>query len=212
MTFCGTIHCEVVSSSISARTSDTSPSGKLLLRVAPEDLGKLLGYLEKLGKIAEHSTEREDKTTEVVDTDARIKNLTAFRDNLRAMLVKQSARVSDLVEIQKQLTDTQSELDSHVAQRKILANETEKVLVQVAFRVERPASSRGGFSLIWGAVRESGDVLADSTASLISTVVAIVPWLIVLIPIVWLLRKGWVRIRSRRKLNAPAHTPPPTQL
>ena len=40
------------------------------------------------------------KTTAVVDTEARIKNLTGFRDNLRAMLAKPSATVKDSVDIQ----------------------------------------------------------------------------------------------------------------
>ena len=99
--YCGTIQCEVVSSSISTRTGDTPPSGVITLRVAPDDLKKLLASVEKLGKIAQHTTEREDKTTAVVDTEAKIKNLTTFRDNLRAMLSKPGATVRDVVEIQK---------------------------------------------------------------------------------------------------------------
>jgi len=76
-----------------------------------------------------HATESEDKTTAVLDTEARIKNLTGFRDSLRMMMAKSSASVKDLVEIQEQLTEVQSQLDSETAQRKILANETEKVAV-----------------------------------------------------------------------------------
>jgi hypothetical protein len=127
--FCGTIQCEVLSSNITTRTGDSVPSGSISLRVSPEDLNRLLAYVEKLGKVAESATEREDKTTAVVDTEAKIKNLTGFRDSLRAMFAKPSATVKDLVEIQQQLTDTQSQLDSETAQRKILANETEKIAV-----------------------------------------------------------------------------------
>jgi len=120
------------------------PSGIISLRVAPDDLKRLLGSFEKLGKIVQHATERQDKTTVVVDTEAKIKNLTSFRDNLRAMLSKSAATVKDLVEIQKQLTDTQSELDSETAQRKILANETEKIAAEISLRVERPSGNAGG--------------------------------------------------------------------
>src|SRR5262249_9061561 len=88
--FCATIQCEVLSSSITTRTGDSAPSGSVVLRVVPEDLKKLLEYTGKLGKIAQHTTQREDKTTAVVDTDAKIKNLTAFRDNLRNMVAKPS--------------------------------------------------------------------------------------------------------------------------
>jgi hypothetical protein len=59
----------------------------------------------KQGGVVQHITASEDKTSEVVDTDAKITNLTSFRDNLRTMLAKPSAAVKDSVEIQRQLTD-----------------------------------------------------------------------------------------------------------
>jgi hypothetical protein len=206
--FCSTIQCEIVSSSITTRTADSVPSGSVSLRIVPEDLNKLLAQVEKLGKIAQHTAEREDKTTAVVDTDAKIKNLTSFRDSLRAMLGKPSATVRDLVEIQKQLTDTQSELDSETAQRKILANETEKIAVEISFHVERANVSGGGLAQIWNALRESGSILADSTASLITTIVAIIPWLILILPAIWLLVKGWKRLKLRRNRTLSPPQPP----
>ena len=199
--FCGTLHCEVVSSSVTARTPESAPSGDLSVRVAPGDLDKLLAYVTKLGIIAQHTTNREDKTTEVVDTDAKIKNLTSFRDSLRAMLAKPSATAKDLVAIQEQLTDTQSELDSETAQRKILANETEKVAVEMSFMLESYARNARGFDRILNALSESGDLLADSTASLITTLVALLPWLVVIVPSVWLLVKAWRALRRRRSAN-----------
>ena len=206
--FCGTIQCEVVSSSITTRASDSVPAGVISLRVAPDEFKKLLAYVEKLGKIAQHTTEREDKTTAVVDTEAKLKNLTSFRDNLRAMLAKPSATVKDLVEIQKQLTDTQSELDSETAQRKILANETDKIAVEISFRVERTDRNAGGLAQISNALRESGAILADSTASLITTIVAVIPWLVLIVPTVWLLAKVWRRLKLRR--NRPVLPPTST--
>lgn len=202
--FCGTIRCEVISSSIATRTAESAPSGNVSLRVAPDDLGKLLAHVPGLGKIAQHTTEREDETASVVDTEARIKNLTSFRDNLRAMLAKPSATVSNVVEIDKQLTDTQSELDSETAQRKILTEETEKIAVEISFRVEEPNVAIGGFSEIWTALRESGSVLGDSIANLITTIVAIIPWLILILPAFWLLAKAWRKLRLRRQAKPPA--------
>jgi hypothetical protein len=206
--FCGTIECEVVSSSITTRVGASIPSGVIALRVAPDDFKKLLASVEKLGSIAQHTTERQDKTTVVVDTEAKFKNLTSFRDNLRAMLGKPSAKVTDLVEIQKQLTDTQSELDSETAQRKVLANETEKIAVEISFHVERNRANGGGFRQIWNALRESGSILADSTASLIMTIVAVIPWLILIVPAVWLIAKAWriLKLRRSRTVSPPSST------
>jgi len=207
--FCSTIHCEILNSSITSRTRDSQPSASITLRVAPEDLPKLMEHLEKQGTIVQHTNEGEDKATAVVDTEARIKNLTGFRDNLRAMLVKPSATVKDAVDIQQQLTEVQSNLDSETAQRKILANETEKVAVVISFRIERTADGGGGFNVIGDALRESGSVLAESIASLITVVVAVIPWLIVILPLLWLLRKMWRKYRKGRRADQPPTNPPP---
>jgi hypothetical protein len=120
------MQCEVVSSRVTTRIGELEPSGTLLLRVVPGDLQRVLDRLHGTGQIAAHPTERADKTTEVIDTEAKLKNLTRFRDSLRGMLSKPSATVKDLVEIQQQLADTQAQPDGETAQRKILANETEK--------------------------------------------------------------------------------------
>jgi hypothetical protein len=122
------------------------------------------------------------------------------------MLTKPSATVKDLIEIQQQLTDTQSQLDSETAQRKILANETEKVAVEISFRVERTAGNGSGFAQIREALRESGTNLAESTAALITVIVAAIPWLLILIPGVWLLiraRRKWRR--NRAVVQSPAN-------
>jgi hypothetical protein len=197
--FCGTLQCEIVSSSITIKTRNSPPSGSIAMRVSPPDFEKLVGYIEKHGSVVRHTTESEDKTTAVIDTDAKIKNLTSFRDNLRTMLAKPSATVQDFVEIQQQLTDVQSQLDSETAQRKILANETEKIAVEIAYKVDGPsAGSPEGMAAIGNAIRESGNVLAESIASLITMVVAVIPWLILIVPLCWFLARVWRRVRRRR--------------
>jgi hypothetical protein len=204
--FCGTIQCEVISSSITSRMRDSLPSGSISLRVTPEDLKKLFAQVETQGKIVQHTTESEDKTAVVIDTDARIKNLTSFRDSLRTMLARPSASVKDSVEIQRQLTDVQSQLDSETAQRKTLANETEKVSVEILFHVDESVLGVGFFTPIGNALRESGSVLADSAASLITFIVAIIPWLLLVVPAFWLLSR-FMRNRRRERAELPRKQP-----
>ena len=205
ITFCGTIRCEVLSSSISTKTSASMPSGTISLRTVPEDLQKLLAHVESQGKVVQRTTENEDKTAAVVDTEARLKNLTSFRDSLRTMQAKPSVTVKDLLEIQKQLADVQSQLDSDTTQRKILATETEKVAVAITFRAERSGKS-GILAPIWDALRESGTVLAESIAALITVIVSIIPWLLLIVPGSWLLVQFW---RKRRKTRVGFMPPGP---
>lgn len=195
VTFCASIQCEVLSSSITARTNESAPSGNVSMRVAPGDLQNLINHVQQLGKIAQHNTERQDETTAVIDTDAKIKNLTAFRDNLRTMLAKPHLTVDNLVEINKQLTDTQADLDSETAQRKILANETEKIAVDISFQVPPNGPSTGIFADIWNALLDAGATLLGSVATLITVVIFLVPWIVLIFVVVWLVIK--IRRRGR---------------
>jgi hypothetical protein len=197
--FCGTIQCEVLSSSVISEMAGLSPSGNIAARVAPQDLSKFLEFAGKQGRVAQHATESEDKTAAVVDIEAKLKNQTDFRDSLRKMLAKPGVSVADLLQIQEKLAEAQAELDSEATQRKILANETEKVYVEIAFRSDQPTTGRGSFAAVGEALREFGSVLADSLAALITAVAAIIPWLIVIIPGLWFLTKSVRRFRERRR-------------
>jgi len=205
--FCATIQCEVLSSSVTNETAVLSPAGNIAARVAPQDLNKFLDFVGKQGKIAQHSTESEDKTAAVVDVEAKLKNQTEFRDSLRKMLAKPGVSVADLLQIQEKLAEAQAELDSEATQRKILANETEKVYVEIAFRSEQRTTTRGAFASVGEALRDSGSVLGDSLAALITAIAAIIPWLIVIVPGVWLLVKTVKKWRTNRAAKKSAAVP-----
>ena len=204
--FCGTLQCEVLSSSITNETAVLSPSGNIAARVAPLDLNKFLDFVGKQGKIAQHASESEDKTAAVIDVEAKLKNHTDFRDSLRRMLTKPGVSVADLLQIQEKLAEAQAELDSEATQRKVLANETEKVYVEMAFHAEQRTISHGSFASVGEALRDFGSVLGDSFAALITAVAAIIPWLIVIVPGLWFLIKAVRRFRERRRA-AKAATP-----
>jgi hypothetical protein len=70
--FCGTIQCELLSSSVTSETAGLSPSGNIAARVTPQDLNKFLEFVGKQGSIAQHATESEDKTAAVVDIEAAV--------------------------------------------------------------------------------------------------------------------------------------------
>src|SRR6266581_3569993 len=161
--YCGTIECTVVSSNLVAQRRDAPPFGSMSLRVSPGDLKKLFDQVEKHGQVVGHATESEDKTTTVLDTDARIKNLTSFRDSLRTML----------------------------------ANETEKVAVEISIGVERSGRGRSAWTPIGDALRESGSDFAASVAWLITAIVTIIPWFVLIAPLGWLVIKFWRRFRRK---------------
>ena len=89
------------------------------------------------------------------------------------MLDQARRSIPDLLQIQEKLEEAQAELDSEATQRKILADETEKVYFEVAFHAEQHIVSRGAFASVGEALRDFGSVLGDSLAALITAVAAI---------------------------------------
>jgi hypothetical protein len=105
--------------------------------------------------------------------------------------------VKDLVEIQEKLSEVQSELDSETATRKILANETEKIAIEINFRIERQSKRQNGLTPIWDAIGDSGSNLGESLATLIMVMVAMIPWLVFFVLAIWFLRKLCRKRRSK---------------
>jgi hypothetical protein len=86
---------------------------------------------------------------------------------------------------------------SETATRQILAKETEKIAVEINFRIARESKRQSGLTPIWDAIRDSGSNLAESLATLIMVIVAVIPWLVVLVLAFWLLRKLWRKRRGQ---------------
>jgi hypothetical protein len=199
---CGTLQCELLSASLLRETPRQPGSAMLEVRVAPAEVDKLLGGLAGVASVVSHTTTSEDKTAEVIDVEARIKNRTEFRDSLRAMLGDTVTKrtMADLLAIQRTLSDTQAELDAIATQRKVLAQQTSKQHIQIQFTPKRVLVAGGGdgYSPMKQALRNAGAVLAESVGALITFVAAVLPWLvIVVLPVAWLARVLWRR-RSRR--------------
>lgn len=205
---CGKLDCVVLSSSLQRELPTQEPGAELEMRVAPKDLSALLGSVNGAGDVASHATTSEDKTAQVVDVEAHIKNRTEFRDSLRGLLqsVDNKRPLADVLEIQRTLSQTQAELDSATTQLKLLQEETFRQFVSVSFNPKRSLASGGVANPVWRALSEAGEVMSSSLASVITFLARVLPWLIVGVPVLWLLRWGRRRwaIRRASKAQSPS--------
>jgi len=144
----------------------------------------------------QHSRESEDKTNQVVDTDARIKNLTELRDRLRLKLNDKSAKFKDIMEVERELANTQSELDSMTSMRKILSQETDLVAVNIDFTAKQGITEQGFFAPVARALKDAGRVMMESFATVITFLMGAIPWLLIGIPVVRLACRYWTKIKN----------------
>jgi hypothetical protein len=167
------------------------------VRIPPRSVAIFLTGLAKNGEVLQHHRDSEDKTDAVIDAEARIKNLTEFRDNLRAMMRDKSAKFKDLIEVQRELVETQSQLDAIQGVRKVLAQETELVAVNIDFSAQQGITEQGFFAPVARALDEAGRIMMGSIASMITFFVTVLPWLLFGIPMLLLARKAWRKLRAQ---------------
>jgi Domain of unknown function (DUF4349) len=194
---CEALNCQILGANYNRETPYSPPSAYLGVRVPPRNVEIFLSGLASSGEITQHGRESEDKTNQVVDADARIKNLTEFRDQLRVMLSDKSAKFKDLIEVQRELVNTQSELDSITSMRKILAQETDLVAVNINFTATQGITEQGFFAPVARALKDAGRVMMESFAAVITFIMNALPWLLIGVPIFFLVRKYWVKIKEK---------------
>lgn len=106
----------------------------LVLRVPAPQLRPMLDAMAALGSEESRSVSSQDVTEQYVDTEARLKNAIALRDRLKALL-GQAKGVKDILEIEKELTRVQSDIDSMEGRLKKLKGQVD--LAQIDLTLKR---------------------------------------------------------------------------
>ena len=195
---CEALNCQVLSANYNRETAYNPPSASLSARIPPRNVSIFLSGLAKNGEVFQHSRESENKTIQVLDADARIKNLTDLRYRLRLLLNDKTAKLKDVVDVERELANTQSELDSMASVRKMLALETDLVAVNIDFTAAQGITEQGFFAPVSRALQDAGRVLMESIGQVITFIMGAIPWLLISFPIIWLMRKWWAKINIKR--------------
>lgn len=193
---CEALNCQLLSANYNRETEYSPPSASLSVRLPPRNVPIFLSGLAKNGEVLQHNRDSEDKTIQVVDAEARIKNLTDLRDRLRLMLHDKTAKFKDIIDVERELANTQGELDSIASVRKMLALETDLVAVNIDFTAAQGVTEQGFFAPVARALKNAGQVLMESIGQVITFVVAAIPWLFIGIFALWIVRKFWRRSKS----------------
>lgn len=194
---CEALNCQMLSANFNKATPYNPPSASLYVRVSPRNVAIFLSGLAKNGEVMQHGRDSEDKTSQVVDTDARIKNLTELRDRLRLMLTDKAAKFKDIIDVERELADTQSQLDALSSMRKVLSQETDLVAVNIDFTAAQGITEQGFFAPVARALKDAGFVMMQSFGAVITFIMSAIPWLLIGIPFIWLARRVWTKIKTK---------------
>ena len=132
-----------------------------------EDALDLLGGLNGLTtKVVSQQTNAVEVTSQVVDLEARIKNLKASETALQGIAAN-AVRVSDVLEVQNQLTQVRGEIESLTAQLKDLNDRATYATLTASFRV--PVVAVEVAKQGW----DPAKVVDDASASLVNVLQAL---------------------------------------
>jgi hypothetical protein len=180
------------------RTSEGTNFGRIVMRVPPNSAGTLLDSVKRLGEVTKEDEKGEDVTEQYYDLDARLKNAKASEARLLALMGKTTGKMSDVLEIEKELTRVRGDVESMEARKRNMDLDTSMVTIVVELSEPHRAMpvSRKVWQPIRNAFGEGVEVLAQSIRIAVYALFAVIPWL----GIAWLA----ISIRKRFKNRIPA--------
>jgi hypothetical protein len=200
---CLKLGCEILSAGQETDSPGQYANATLTARVPPASFPGFFNGIQGHGKLLSHHSESEDKTAEVIDVEARIKNLEALKKRVLELLAKNAGSLKDMLDAEKQLAETQAALDSINGQRRVLASQTDMIRIEITLRPQSFRTESGWTAPVAEAVDDAGDVLMRSIAFLLTATVALLPWALLFGLVFLPVRRLW-RTRRATKLSRTA--------
>lgn len=172
-------------------------SGRVIIRVPGEKFNTAIDDIKKAGELKSISITGQDVTQEYVDLESRLKNFEA-QEKILLGLMDKSTDVTDSIEVQRELSNVQGEMEVIKGRMNYLDNLVgfSTVDVYIAEPAVVPPVEAGGFV---NAVKRGVEGAVKVLNGLAFFLIAISP-ILVLAAIVLLII--WLSIRSRNKKRA----------
>lgn len=201
--------CQLVGAN-RAGDPESSMNGTLNIRGEPNWLRTFMGSVSAQvnaagGRVLSQATNTEDLTRSIVDTQAHLRAQTALRDRLQQLLQSRPGRLSDLLDVERELARVQGEIDSTQSNLAVMRARVDMSELTITYQsAPRPVGSD-----TFEPLRQAGanflGIVVGGFAAIIVLIAGLLPFAIVLVPIVWGLL-AWRRRRGGRRFGSK---PPP---
>src|SRR5437660_866238 len=117
--------------------------GQVVVKVLPENLDLFLQKIRSLGELKKQTLGTEDVTKAYFDTDARLKNAHVMEQRLIDMLKIKTGKVSDLLQVEKELGRVREEIEKMQGELKYWDSQVQFATVTISLAekdMEEPAA------------------------------------------------------------------------
>ena len=182
----------------------------LIVRVPSGAFASLLPRLQQIGEVTSETTDAADITDQYVDTEARLASDQQLEHRLLELATARTGTIDQLLAIERELARVRGEIEGYQGRLKqwsdqvALSTLTIELTTRRAELADAERPSLGSQSS--GALHASLAALWDFGRFLAVALIALLPWLVIAVPI-YLAVRAIVR-RTRRRLPAAIARPP----
>jgi uncharacterized protein DUF4349 len=173
----------VINSEVSG-TPGSPRTGQWKIRVPLDEFNPFRDALAKLGEPERSSTDSQDVTDEYYDVEARINTKKAEEASLLKLLEKTTGKIEDILAVRAELGRVREEIERHQGRLQVLAKLSAMSTLTVNLH-ERgsyvPPESATFGSTIGRTISDSWGALLGLARGIILLVVALIPWLPLLV-------------------------------
>ncbi len=172
----------------------------MVVRVPASGFDAAVEEVRKTGsRVLQDKRTGQDVTQEFVDVEARLRAKKAVEAQFLEIM-KRAEKVSDALEVQRQLGEVRAEIEQIEGRRRFLENQSSMSTITVTLKPPTPIVAATGSSFFSGlreAISDGIDAAASVVLMLIRIVIALVPILLFIVLPIGLLARFLIR-RSRR--------------
>ena len=199
------LNCNLLEASITVGNPNAGirPTARLSVRLPHDSVTRFKSLLleplpnEAPGEpsLRRSSTNAEDLTFQISDTERRLAQAIDYRERLTVLSKRGDAKVDELIKVQETLSEVQGSIEAMTVETRQLNTRVDTELLNISLSAYEPLTSVA--SPLGSAWRDAARALGESTASAFLFVVVLLPWLPLMalggLVLVWLwrfLRKG----------------------
>ena len=189
------------------REENGRPAATVQIRVPADRFDSAMDRLKGIAvRVNNEQVNARDVTEEFVDTDARLRNLRATEERYLALL-QQARTVDDILKIEQQLSNIRGQIEQLQGRLQFLQRSAETSLISVELRPYAAAQAPVGDWSPLPAVRNAWAALLNTVQLLLASLIWLVIFAPLWIPLVLLARFWWRQRAVRRAARAAASAP-----
>lgn len=132
-----------VATTSSEKQANGKLKGEIIVKVLPENLDRFLQKIRGIGELKNQTLGTEDVTKAYLDTDSRLKNARVMEQRLIDMLKTKTGKVSDLLQVEKELGRVREEIEKMQGELKYWDSQVQFATVTISLAekdLEEPAA------------------------------------------------------------------------